>query len=85
MSGEHDTGTCNTCYWWNRSEAKSVLIAECRGGPPSFADSMVDPRAWPHTRREDWCGKWKQFSDVDDSDIAWAKRVIAAEKRKRKR
>ena len=48
---------CDSCRWWVRSD-KTVLLGECRGRAPIFADNLQDPRAWPYTRRDEWCGDY---------------------------
>lgn len=55
---------CERCRWWNRDEAMSVAIAECRRNAPQPADSIMDPRWWSHTRRDDWCGEFKEAPDA---------------------
>lgn len=49
--------TCGTCRWWNRADAHSVLIAECRRNAPQPADNITDPAWWASTKRDDFCGE----------------------------
>ena len=48
---------CDECRWWKRNP-HSALVGECRRMPPHPADNAVDPRWWPSTRRDDWCGEF---------------------------
>lgn len=57
-------GTCETCRWWNRDDAVSVMVAECRRNAPQPADNIIDPRWWASTRRTDWCGEHQPKGDV---------------------
>lgn len=50
--------TCTRCKWWR--QGRSVLIGECRRMPPAFIDSPTDARAWPFTKRDDWCGEFQE-------------------------
>lgn len=48
--------SCQNCQWWIRINS---LIGECRRMPPHPADNVEDPRWWPTTKREDWCGEFR--------------------------
>lgn len=50
---------CATCRWWLRNP-HTVLVGECRRMPPQPADNAADPRWWPTTRRNDWCGEHQE-------------------------
>jgi len=45
---------CATCRWWRRI---NDWIGECRRMPPQPAENMSDPRWWPATHYDDWCGE----------------------------
>lgn len=45
---------CQHCRWWRKINA---VIGECRRMPPHPADNLEDPRWWPVTKRDDWCGE----------------------------
>lgn len=47
---------CDTCKWWRAINSR---IGECRRMPPHPADNVTDPRWWPATHRNDWCGEWR--------------------------
>jgi len=49
---------CEQCRWWLKGQ--SAVLGECRRMPPHPADNMTEPRWWPHTLRNDWCGEFQR-------------------------
>jgi len=50
--------TCKNCQWWDPINS---VIGECRRMPPHPADNVADPRWWPGTKRDDWCGEFAEY------------------------
>lgn len=47
--------TCETCRWWANDYHQE---AECRARSPIWSDKDYrHKRAFPITKREDWCGE----------------------------